>query len=622
MNDYSLSNSLRSTKNNYKKHIVTVASSIISEIQKIAHRKMNDMKKNSFEANDYMFAYTIIEIINEAIKNFGIEQAIFNEYYLEGYRICEEYYKDRISYILKNKLEIIKSVKHYKEEINKFYYEKLMFESFKINLSTKETILNEERQILQYSANDSFHKNFSESEEDLKISARNEFKIKVSKFCNSIIREFEHKKSDILDRIMNLEEKTNNLRLKLKNLNNLACCQENKSNDDHQNIDEIIGHYQAYSDHIYQLIQGKNIYEKDKSYDYIESLNNITAKLLVSEEELSFNIYKRPEHDFSYPKQYLLNAQDYSIKELINIQRVLINLLKSNYEWTLNEKQKRFSIPIADNQTLFYPKSQGLANLGNTCFANSVIQSIYHFDAFRKFFEENSFKSEFLMALKNLLQSLANKSSVELHLKNFIDESKAFNYCIGIQQDPKEFYAFIIDKAIEEYPCFSQICVVSKINTIEFEHPYYYYEENHIQTINNVYPFVPFNFRDVSNQIKEFFNENSDQNCFWCSKCNQKHLGNELIKVIYPEVLCFYFHSPTNITIGNDFFINEKMGYKIELCICRSQSSADFGHYWVESFEENTLIVYNDYSVSNKEEKNIESYMIFCKKIQDNTSKT
>lgn len=397
-------------------------------------------------------------------------------------------------------------------------------------------------------------------------------------------------------------------------------------------------------------IRGKELECKS----FLKKLNTDKESLNLKESENQMIIEKR---NLNINKE---NSESFIIGENQNTSKELANLLiEKNYQnlklkmnqfekenknlevnndnefiiRELNRKKKEFeenenAFSKSKNSKSQYSrntKSLGLANLGNTCFANSVLQGIYHFDEFRQFFSKLDPKYSFTSALKDLIINIYENNRVDYYLSVFVNQAKLLSFCNGAQQDSKEFYACILDKLIDDDPSIYEVCILNKRAIYKFQrcNKDLYQKKssdpssNHQYSNDNFYPFIPIQCNTLEAGINEFFSNPTVTENFWCMDCQKKSIGTEEIIFDYPNILCIYFHTPNHIKIGSSFMINKENEYKIETIICRVGSDRNSGHYYTVCLESDKVVTYNDSNVSVERtlNKSFLAYMIFCRKI-------
>ena len=288
--------------------------------------------------------------------------------------------------------------------------------------------------------------------------------------------------------------------------------------------------------------------------------------------------------------------------------------------------------------------SQGLPNLGNTCFMNSILQCIAHFSSFEQFFKSTPLKSNYSRSLQDLILCMRSPSNAATLTATFTNESVRLNkHGNGSQQDSKEFYCSILEALLSDSPSIKETCILQKKETYTFE--------GCICTnqVTTDYPFIPLSVSSRNNwktELQEFLREQRTVDYYYCIRCRVKRKGCIETAFKFPKVLGIYFHQPINVELGcsvvidnantaakklgsrnggrgvschseisrkneNGKSIGQRVEYKAEACVLRSGSTAQCEHYWAMTFEDEQIFGYDDTVVTANRQRNVSAYMLF-----------
>lgn len=204
------------------------------------------------------------------------------------------------------------------------------------------------------------------------------------------------------------------------------------------------------------FIQGKNP-EKDVQKDEIakyESKINKYAKswgkdtLTEDDKKNIYNMIKTDEEEAA--------INEYVDKILLEESKIE-SLIKT-------PKQQKIEIQGIVSQLVSQKKHQaligrgvGLANCGNTCYMNSVIQMLYHIPGFRKYFDENIFTNpgygknleaifdEMIKCEKSSTCKSLTTNQISNYIKNMINLA-FLGQTVDNQQDATEFLGPLLDR--------------------------------------------------------------------------------------------------------------------------------------------------------------------------------
>ena len=305
------------------------------------------------------------------------------------------------------------------------------------------------------------------------------------------------------------------------------------------------------------------------------------------------------------------------------------NHRKNNKKKKKKNKNKNKSIlednSYADNLSVknICMVSCGLANLGNTCFLNVIIQCFAHFNEFQAFFLDYRPKSDLTTSLRSLSLAIREKKNPNDLLREFTSlTSQAENYGDGHQYDAKEFYSFIIAEVLKDTPVLKPYCIIVKTEN-------YHFTGNckHNDTIETLYPFIPLTGVDWRREFEEFFQGVTESGNLYCVKCKKNQKGTRNTAYVYPKVLPVYFHQPTPITLGSSLSVVKKnmnkqgrgkdefIEYRAEVIIMRRGNNKDSGHFLAVAQEAEYCILYNDSIAKCINPQEFTAYMVFYRKI-------
>ena len=292
--------------------------------------------------------------------------------------------------------------------------------------------------------------------------------------------------------------------------------------------------------------------------------------------------------------------------------------------------------------------SQGLPNLSNTCFMNSILQCIAHFPSFVQFFENSHFKSAYGISLQNLILSMISNTDPENFARAFRTESiRLSGHGNGSQKDSKEFYCSLIEALLEDCPSIKETCILQKTEEYTFDQCMC---KNQVTTNYQFIPLAVLSSNNWKSEIQEFLFEERKSDYYYCTRCQTNRRGYIETTVKFPKVMAIYFHQPITVELGSSVIIDNKsptarntrsrsdarsnsyppgksnssedtkiveqrLEYLIESCILRSITSGPNEDYWAAALEGNIIIEYRDLQVSRSYQRNLSTSMIFLARI-------
>ena len=346
----------------------------------------------------------------------------------------------------------------------------------------------------------------------------------------------------------------------------------------------------------------ETLIESDKSVKILTTSKNILESTLKKYQDYIMSL----EQEFNCTIQHLGQKLEGYIKNLHKIPD------------TLPQTSDSPSTPRNSRPSLREFISQGLENLGNTCFMNSTLQNIAHFDAFEDFFTNLTPTSPLTSTLKTLIIQQRSSNSISNALHSFKSQSVKFGgYGDGTQQDSKEFYSFLIEHLQEQAGTSLDQFLFQRLDTYSFANSC-----RHSNIVTTPSPFIFLQGgRDVGIEIAEYFAEEDESKDLWCMDCQGMKRGRITTSFRYPVVLVAYFHQPRTVELGARVRLRRESAgnrtkesvkeYRIESAVVRSGRTPQSGHYWAATLEGEKCVIYNDSSVGTTKEKTVLAYMIF-----------
>jgi ubiquitin C-terminal hydrolase len=297
-----------------------------------------------------------------------------------------------------------------------------------------------------------------------------------------------------------------------------------------------------------------------------------------------------------------------------------------------------------------YPNkiSKGLANLGNTCFFNSILQLMYQCTVLNKLLVSNNINGTLINYYKDYINSYINSNNM-FQPNNIVQHVSSLLGRNGFQQeDADQYITFIIDTIIDEFKDWAKasninlipnknmslIDLVTSLFTIKIEKelicPNCNYVSKTNDDINKLYLSLDHNNQNqnLDDLINNYTFETLDDNNKWkCDKCNNR--VNATIKRVIKKlpkylIITLKRYKNNNIKIDNPIlmpynytYINKN--YSMRGFVLHSGSTGG-GHYVYYGNRDDSWYLYDDASVSSIDNNSINNiskygyvYLYVCK---------
>ena len=240
----------------------------------------------------------------------------------------------------------------------------------------------------------------------------------------------------------------------------------------------------------------------------------------------------------------------------------------------------------------------GLINIGNTCYMNSVLQLLFNSDGFKNTIKKS--KSSKIKVLYNLFEQSKTKCVAEIEFKKIIGEYYNI-FKNNYQHDSFEFLIYLFELVNNE--CNNRLKNIFEIKTnvnIKCKMRSCLNERDHKEY--NYYLILPLT-NDLSESYRQYKTiiKFTDNNKIECDKCNNKTPSRKLISTEqWPnEIIIILKRFDNYRKLNNDIFIpiNWRHNYRLIGGIIHI-GSLDNGHYIYFGYRNNKWYLYNDSKVS------------------------
>jgi ubiquitin C-terminal hydrolase len=293
---------------------------------------------------------------------------------------------------------------------------------------------------------------------------------------------------------------------------------------------------------------------------------------------------------------------------------------------------------------LINSKSNGLNNLGNTCFFNSILQLLFQCTVLNKLIISNNINSGLISYYFKFISTYSNST-------NSFSPSDIIAYVDKIlgrtnyqQEDAEQYLNYIIDSITDELKEWTKQNMISNVTiqnknltldklinslfTIDIKKHIICPNCNHVsiskEYCNKLYLPIRSNSDPTkSNPIKsnlltlidEYTNETLDEsNKYKCERCAEyvrAHLYREIISIPKYLIIVLKRYSNSNTKLNDQIQIEQKIIINNKKYYLRGivyhMGSTSGGHYVYYGNKNNNWYLYNDSSVQVQSESNINS---------------
>lgn len=252
----------------------------------------------------------------------------------------------------------------------------------------------------------------------------------------------------------------------------------------------------------------------------------------------------------------------------------------------------------------------GIINMGNTCYMNSVLQLLINCNSFIKTIKKNSNNDNNIKIFYEFIEDyFTKKTSVKpLKLKKVIENNIDFfnNYS---QHDSFEFIVLFLDFLNSK--CNNEISNIFNIKTnINIKCKIINCNNESVHDEDNMYLMLPLksNLDDSYREYKSTIR--IDKDLIYCEKCKKKTISRKILSVInWPDniiiVLKRFYNNSQKNNSDIDIPINWRHEYKLVGGIVHIGNSFG-GHYIYYGNKNNKYYLFNDtgFSEMNNNELN------------------
>ena len=263
-------------------------------------------------------------------------------------------------------------------------------------------------------------------------------------------------------------------------------------------------------------------------------------------------------------------------------------------------------------------ESKGLYNIGNTCYMNACLQILVHNTELCKLIEKKSDSSKILKIFSNFIDNYhnltVNNTINPIQIKKLI-ETKNNDFRGFNQHDAGDFLMTLLDYIKDE------------LKTLEFFEikTKYTYKCKIVKCLNTsekieTNPMLILPMQSTDKTLDDCYRNYKihekleNDNMYFCEKCNIKRIGSKRINIhTWPNYLFIWlkrFNNELN-KLDNDISIPHvwRHNYNLTGFICHNGNSIKQGHYVAFYKINNTWKFFNDSSVIDVSEKEIDKFL-------------